>query len=175
MSRFISAAVDKFRSEMVDYYMGSWFNHKKANAVVVLRDGLAGPAQMSIRYIEVQENRIILTFDTAAADGGRAEAAVDAGRVRPPTPAAVPFSAAAVADGAPDALFSILDEDEEPIYESMSRGNLRRRNALHSAYSAETVDSESAGGIEMRALPRHCVSLEERLDDSETRFKTTGV
>jgi hypothetical protein len=173
MSRFISAAVDKFRSDMVDYYIGSWFKHKKANAVVVLRDGLAGPAQMSIRHIEIRENQIILTFDNIVV-GGRGGAAVAS--VRPPTLAADSFCAATVAAGAPDALFSISDdEDEEPLYESMSRGSLRRRNALHSAYSAETVDSNFVGGIEMKALPRSRVSLEERIADSETRFKTTGV
>ncbi len=173
MSRFISAAVDKFRSDMVDYYIGSWFKHKKANAVVVLRDGLAGPAQMSIRHIEIRDNQIILTFDNVIVDG-RGGAAVAA--VRPPTPVADFTSAAEVAAGAPDALFSLIDEeDEEPIYESMSRGNLRRRNALRSAYSAETVDSSSVGGIEMKALPRSGVSLEERIVDSENRFKITGV
>ena len=172
MARFLSAAVDKFRSDMVDFYLGSWFNHKKSNAVLVLRDGLAGPASMNIQHIEVQENRIILTFGLPRTVANLGEASGLA--ARPPTPGAASGGVAA-----PEAaLFSLRDaddeSDDETLYASMSRRNVRIRNMdPHGAYSAETVDSSSTGGIEMRPLPRTSFSLTRPVARGESRYAST--
>ena len=113
MARFLSAAVDKFRSDMVDFYLGSWFNHKKSNAVLVLRDGLAGPASMNIQHIEVQENRIILTFGLPRTVANLGEA--NGLAARPPTPGAASGGVAA-----PEAaLFSLGDVDDESEDETL--------------------------------------------------------
>jgi hypothetical protein len=65
MSRFLGAMVDKVRSDMVDYYLGSWFRHKQANAVVILRDGLFTTEQMNLHGMEIQNDGIFLRFGPA--------------------------------------------------------------------------------------------------------------
>jgi hypothetical protein len=72
MSRFLSAAVDKYRSDTVDYYLRSYFNHHRANALVILRDGVVNPSELRISGMEIRSGGIFLRFGSDEARGGSA-------------------------------------------------------------------------------------------------------
>ena len=148
MARALGAMVDKFRSDMVDYYLNSWFSHKKSNSVVILRDGLVDTAKFKIDSMEVHSDCIVLKFSPSAAlpvqSSATERVSCTSSVIRPNGPS-VPVD------------YSMTDDEDEEtvIYEaSSSRVSGERPANWHSAYSMNTVDSDPDGGIEMRVLSR---------------------
>ena len=148
MARALGAMVDKFRSDMVDYYLNSWFNHKKSNSVVILRDGLVDTSKFKIDSMEVHSDCIVLKFSpstaTAVQNSTTEKVSCNSSVVRPIGPS-VPVDYSLTDD----------DDDETVIYEATSsRASGERPANWRSAYSMNTVDSDPDGGIEMRVLSR---------------------
>ena len=107
MARALGAMVDKFRSDMVDYYLNSWFNHKKSNSVVILRDGLVDTSKFKIDSMEVHSDCIILKFSPSAAtsvQNSASERASGTGSVVRPKGPSVPVD------------YSMTDDEDDDDY-----------------------------------------------------------
>lgn len=61
MARYISAAIDKFRSEMVEFYLQSYFNHTGADAIILVRKNSA-PGIRRVASMEMRGDGIFLRF-----------------------------------------------------------------------------------------------------------------
>ena len=149
MSRILGSVVDKFRSDMVDFYLGSWFRHKQANAVVILRDGLFTAEQMNLHGMEVRDDGIFLRFGPAVAAGKQESAE------REPTGSVATKKKIVKPAGACDA--TATEDDAESSFSEVSimRGAYRRPVNWRSAYSLDTVYAEPDYGIEMKTFSRN--------------------
>lgn len=131
MAGFFSAAVDKIRSDMVDVYLRSYFRHKRANAIVILRDGITGPERVNIRGMEIMEDGIFLRFGPSNPSGASGFSRVESAR-------SSRSSGVVSADG------GLGDEEEVGARGGREDG----RYSLHgSRYSLDTVvDGVAANG-----------------------------
>jgi hypothetical protein len=153
MNNFFGAAVNKVRSDMMDAYLSSYFAHHGASAVVILRDGLVGPANLRICGMEVRSNGIFLRFRP---DGGDESAAAGFGRVG--SAAGRSDSSGVESSGAG----FICDECQEFRGRSSADGGevdpgVEAVEGVHSSrYSLDTVDD-----VPLEEAGERTVSLEE--------------
>ncbi len=149
MSRILGSVVDKFQSDMVDFYLGSWFRHKQANAVVILRDGLFTAEQMNLHGMEIHADGIFLRFSPAVAADKQGSAG------REPTGSVV--TGEKIVKPAEACSSVVTEDDAEGSFSEISpvRGAYRRPANWRSAYSLDTVCTEPDYGIEMKTFSRN--------------------
>jgi hypothetical protein len=134
---------------MVDFYLGSWFRHKQANAVVILRDGLFTEEQMNLHGMEVRDDGIFLRFGPAvAADKQESAERKSTGFVATEEKIVKPLEACNA---------TVIEDDIESSFSEVSivRGAYRRPANWRSAYSLDTVYTEPDYGIEMKTFSRN--------------------
>jgi hypothetical protein len=148
MSRLLGAMVDKVRSDMVDYYLGSWFRHKQANAVVILRDGLFTTEQMDLHGMEIRDGGIFLRFGPAVvADKGESAVRQSGSSATVSREKAKPEEVST---------YDLTEDEDEIVFRESRpmRGACRRPANWRSAYSLDTVYAETDNGIEMKTFSR---------------------
>ena len=67
MARFLSSAVDKFRSDMLEHYLNSYFNHTGSDTVILIRkDAAFGTRHVS--SMTVKKDCILIKFASPDAE-----------------------------------------------------------------------------------------------------------